>query len=226
MKSQTKLEKDKIKLEKLAKRIEQMPACEYNKFMQKLIAKVRLLEAKEKDLQGKSTGISSKPQKRDISVEKDNAIVIATACGSAFLGMVAAGALMAGMDSDYLWINSASAIIGGFFVGSYLGSVGTWSYENRPLSKVLDKIRLKTLSKKLEKTNAKLENKKYLQELLTKNEDEQIYAKVGDIVITKQEATEIMARMFEDYLKEHYSKDTEKIKIISAKEYLEGREKV
>lgn len=50
-----------------------------------------------------------------------------------------------------------------------------------------------------------------MQDLLTKNEDEQIYAKVGDVVITKQEATEIMARMFEDYLKEHYSKDTEKI---------------
>jgi len=205
-----------------------MPPRKYNNFMQGLISQVRLLEAKEQDLKNTQNVINAKPKTREISITTDNNIVLTTACLCGLASLIATGAFFSGKYAiaDYQTIiYPLFSGCGGFFVGSYLGSIGTWSYEKRPVSRLLNKIKLKTLAKKIEKTNIKLENKKYLQDLLTKDENNQIFAQVGDIVITKQEATDIMVKMFEDYLKENYSKDADKIKIINAKEYLEEREK-
>ena len=139
-------EKFKIKTEKLAEKIKAMSPEEYDKFMKRLIIKIRKIEVDVINTEKKLKYLENVPTQRELTEDKIASIMGIT--GTAILAMAATmGYFISGEQID--------GGIAGAFSGFFAGIIPTWAnivaYENKPLSNILNEVRIKVLKKKLQK---------------------------------------------------------------------------
>jgi hypothetical protein len=150
-----KQEKLKIKLEKLAQKIDKLPAGEKEVYIANLTQEIRLLQAQLKDSAEHKERLDNNPNKRPMSTNAVSSYLTV----STIVGLLAGVGIGVSIEEVVMFVLGPAA-------GFVLGIANGVAYEEKPISNKVNQFRKYLNGKKQERLEDEISSKMYLRKQL------------------------------------------------------------